>query len=126
MIAMMYLVLTALLALNISKDILVAFVLVNNSIENTVSSFGTKNEQLYADFAKAKSVDPVKVTPYWKKAEQTRAVAKNLQDYIDSLKTLIVMQTEGLEKSEADTINLENLEKKGQHRCSHKYPHREF
>lgn len=43
MIAMMYLVLTALLALNVSKEILDAFLVVNDSIEVTNEKFAQKN-----------------------------------------------------------------------------------
>ena len=39
MIGMMYLVLTALLALNVSKDILDAFIVVNKGLENTNTNF---------------------------------------------------------------------------------------
>ena len=42
MINMMYLVLTALLALNVSKEILDSFVTVNNGLENTKSSLNDK------------------------------------------------------------------------------------
>ena len=43
MIGMMYLVLTALLALNVSKDILDAFVLINTSLDNTIINYEEKN-----------------------------------------------------------------------------------
>lgn len=42
MIGMMYLVLTAMLALNVSKDILDAFIIVNDSIEETNRIFYDK------------------------------------------------------------------------------------
>ena len=42
MISMMYLVLTALLALNVSVEILKAFVIVNNGIVSTNKSFAVK------------------------------------------------------------------------------------
>ena len=45
MIAMMYLVLTAMLALNVSKDIIQAFVTVNESMEQTNNSFDKKLEK---------------------------------------------------------------------------------
>ncbi len=112
MIGMMYLVLTALLALNISKDVLEAFLLVNNSIEKTVSSFGSKNEQLYADFRLAKNVDSVKVKPYWDKALAAKILSEEMQGYLDSLKTLLVMETEGVEINIADTMQLVNVSKK--------------
>lgn len=112
MIGMMYLVLTALLALNISKDVLEAFLLVNSSIEKTVTSFGSKNEQLYADFDMAYSVDPIKTEPHWKNAQEAKQLSAEMQVYLDSLKTLLVMETEGVERSVADTINLKNVSKK--------------
>ena len=51
MIGMMYLVLTALLALNVSKDVLDAFVLVDDGMMKTVENFEEKNTLLYKDFA---------------------------------------------------------------------------
>lgn len=50
MIGMMYLVLTALLALNVSKEILDAFVIVNESIETTSVNFAGKVGSLHNDF----------------------------------------------------------------------------
>ncbi len=50
MIGMLYLVLTALLALNVSKDILDAFMVVNDSMENTNQNFSTKIAGTYAQF----------------------------------------------------------------------------
>jgi hypothetical protein len=43
MINMMYLVLTALLALNVSKEVLNSFFEVNKGIERTTSNFNIKN-----------------------------------------------------------------------------------
>ena len=43
MISMMYLVLTALLALNVSVEIINAFVIVNESMEKTNANFESKN-----------------------------------------------------------------------------------
>ena len=45
MIGMMYLVLTALLALNVSKDILYAFVVVNDGLEKTKVNFKVKSNE---------------------------------------------------------------------------------
>ena len=44
MIGMMYLVLTALLAMNVSKDILDAFIIVNDGLEKTAANFMDKIE----------------------------------------------------------------------------------
>ena len=48
MIGMMYLVLTALLALNVSKEILEAFVVMNNGLVKSNKNFETNNKTLYA------------------------------------------------------------------------------
>ena len=48
MIGMMYLVLMALLALNVSKDVLDAFVLVDEGLSKTTENFASKNEVYYS------------------------------------------------------------------------------
>ena len=53
MINMMYLVLTALLALNVSKEVLNSFFEVNRGIERTTTNFNSKNGDTYADFDNA-------------------------------------------------------------------------
>ena len=47
MIGLMYLVLLALLAMNVSKSILESFVVINHGIENTAETFVASNEVLY-------------------------------------------------------------------------------
>lgn len=112
MIGMMYLVLTALLALNVSKDILDAFVVVNNGLENTNINFTDRNDGLYAMFDLAKSVDPVKVTPNWKLAQDVKKRSASLTDYIDKLQKELIEKTEGVSHSVADTIQLASIESK--------------
>ncbi len=112
MIGMMYLVLTCLLALNVSKDILDAFVIVNKGLENTNINFTDNNETLYSMFDLAKSVDPVKVTPNWKKAQDVKKRSQELNDFIDKLQKELIAKTEGLEQSVADTIQMASIENK--------------
>ena len=56
MINMMYLLLTALLALNVSKEVLNSFFEVNKGIERTTSNFDSKNGDTYAEFDNAGSL----------------------------------------------------------------------
>ena len=49
MIGMMYLVLTAMLALNVSKEVLDAFQKINNGIVKTTQNFSSKNDDIYND-----------------------------------------------------------------------------
>ena len=53
MIAMMYLVLTALLALNVSKEVLDAFVVVNESVVRTNLTFSQKINDSYTKFERS-------------------------------------------------------------------------
>jgi gliding motility-associated protein GldM len=112
MIGMMYLVLTALLALNVSKDILDAFILVNTSLENTIVNYDEKNESLYSEFNAAKMFDPVKVTPYWNKAQQGKKYTAELIAYIKELQIKLIQETEKITKNEADTLQLKNVKGK--------------
>lgn len=59
MIGMMYLVLTALLALNVSKEILDSFIIVNDGLEKPMRIF-KENEKVYSDFEAANTKDPKK------------------------------------------------------------------
>ena len=53
MINMMYLVLTALLALNVSKEVLNSFFEVNTGVVRTTANFTSKNMETYDDFTAA-------------------------------------------------------------------------
>lgn len=97
MIGMMYLVLTALLALNVSKQILDAFVVVNETMVKTNENFSTKVESSYSKFRQQYQINPEKVGPYFEKAKQARNLSKSLIDYVDSLRSEVVARTERLE-----------------------------
>jgi gliding motility-associated protein GldM len=112
MIGMMYLVLTALLALNVSKDILDAFILVNTSLEGSVDNANSKNESLYAEFNKAKVFDAKKVTPYWKKAQEIKKASLELVNHINELKIKLIQETEKIAKEQADTLKLRDVNNK--------------
>ena len=75
MVGLMYLVLMALLAMNVSKSILKAFVLIDNGLETTNHHFVENNERTYNAFDKAKMNDEKKVGPYWDKAQLVREAA---------------------------------------------------
>lgn len=95
MIGMMYLVLTAMLALNVSKDILEAFVLVDESLTVTTENFTEKNKLIYKDFDQAYASNKNKVKPWKDKADSVRKEADDLYNLLNSLKTRIVKRVEG-------------------------------
>lgn len=96
MIGMMYLVLTALLALNVSKQILDAFVVVNESMEVTNENFSKKLDNTYSKFKIQYQLNPNKVGPYWDKAQKAHQLSRQFESYVDSLKYVVIMQTEKL------------------------------
>lgn len=96
MIGMMYLVLTALLALNVSKDILDAFVTVNGGLEKTKVNFEEKNGSLYATFDAALQENEKKVKPFHDKAQQVKSAADELIGYIDQVKANVMAATDGV------------------------------
>jgi len=110
MIAMMYLVLTALLALNVSKEILDAFTVVNDSLESTNVILNNKSEDIFNDFRSAYQLYPEKVKPYWEKAQKAREFSNELTEYIKKIKVEIIAKTDGITLEEADTINLRFVE----------------
>jgi len=113
MIAMMYLVLTALLALNVSKQILDAFVLVNESMETTNSNFSKKLDNTYQKFKIQYQLNPNKVGPYWEKAQTALILSTSMTNYIDSIRALVVQKTEGLKTfKEGKDLSLKDSHRK--------------
>lgn len=112
MISMMYLVLTAILALNVSREVLDAFIVIDKGLESTNKNFGKHNDELYAQFDLAKSVDPNKVTPNWQKAQLVKKEAKILTAFIENIKTKLVAETEGVPERVADTLQMASIDKK--------------
>ncbi len=97
MINMMYLVLTALLALNVSNEILNAFKTVNNSLNTASSMVEKKNVDIFKSFQK-KLEDPKtkeKAEIWMPKAQKAKVLSDELYAYIEALK-LELKQESGL------------------------------
>jgi gliding motility-associated protein GldM len=88
MINMMYLVLTALLALNVSAEILIAFRTVNASIGEANNIIADKNAQTYKSFEqKLKKAESAEKAAIWyPKAQQAQKISEDLFKYIEDLK----------------------------------------
>ena len=96
MINMMYLVLTALLALNVSKEVLNSFFEVNMGIERTTSNFDSKNGSTYADINNAATNNPVKYQVVKEKADGLKNAADALVDSLQQMKYNLVLATDKL------------------------------
>lgn len=104
MIGMMYLVLTALLALNVSKDAVEAFKLVDKSLTKTTENFSAKNNLIYQEFDQAASENPQKAGPWKNIAYEVKDRANELHEYVQGLKIEIIQTAEGKD-SEALTAD---------------------
>lgn len=100
MIGMMYLVYTSMLAMNVSADLLNAFVLVDSGLSQTTHNYATKNAQTYAEFTQAEMLNPGKVKPWREKAEAVHTQSQELYSFIKDLKYNLVKTSDG-EKSPA-------------------------
>jgi len=94
MINMMYLVLTALLALNVSKEILDSFVTVNNGLENTKLSLKDKMDAQYGSFEAYAKENQAKYGAAWASAQKLKSAGAELIAYIDTIKVRSIMQAE--------------------------------
>ena len=101
MIGMMYLVLTALLALNVSKDILDAFVVVNDGLQKTKTNFRGKNSEKYASFKKAYDDNIKKVGVYYNEALRVRTETEDVVAHIDKIKATLISETEQYDMNQA-------------------------
>ena len=97
MIGMMYLVLTALLALNVSKEILDAFITINKGLEKTKTTFDIKNNQQYSALQNAYKEKKEKYAKAWAAAQVVQKASKDIVLLIDKIKAKTIGESEGLD-----------------------------
>ena len=95
MIGMMYLVLTALLALNISKEVLNGFVKVENSLRTTQGTLNAKVNETSTELETKYLQNQEKVKPFYDKAQQVNASSTELISYITEMKARIMAASSG-------------------------------
>ena len=87
MINIMYLVLTAILALNVSSEILNAFKTIDDSFGKSSDVLAKRSAKLIADFdAEANSKFPEKVAAWKPRAEKVREISDAIYSQIEGLK----------------------------------------
>ncbi len=97
MIGMMYLVLTAMLALNVSKEAVEAFKKVDEGLTRTIKNYAIKNDMIYKEFDRAAAENPAKAGKYKSTALQVKERADEAFNYIQGLKIEIINTAEGPE-----------------------------
>jgi gliding motility-associated protein GldM len=101
MINMMYLVLTALLALNVSKEILKSFHLMEVSFNKASENLDGKIKGQMKGFAEQAGNDP-KLKPYYNQAVKAQKIADEFVAYIDDIKKTLVENTGGRKDAEEE------------------------
>jgi len=109
MINLMYLVLMAMLALNVSAEILNAFQNSERKHHQFKQCHYTKNNLVYQQFEKQLSIDPERVRPIKEKADQVKILCEQMNLYIDSLKKVIIRESGGLNDS-GEIKDMSNLD----------------
>ena len=109
MIGMMYLVLTAMLALNVSKEAVEAFKKVDKGLTLTVANYAIKNNMIYSEFDAAAAENPAKAGKYKTAAYQVKERADEAFNFIQDLKIEIITKTEDIDPEKPAVVGNEVL-----------------
>jgi gliding motility-associated protein GldM len=107
MINLMYVVLMAMLALNVSTEVLNGFSIVEESLNRTTASSSKENQTMYNDFAAQMRSNPAKVKAWFDKARYVKEMSDSLYDFAQQLKLDIVKEADG---ADGDINNIKNKE----------------
>ena len=107
MINLMYVLLMAMLALNVSSDVLVGFTLVDESLTKSTENAGKQNETIYSSLAASMEENPEKARIWYEKATEVKARSNSLYNLADSLKVCIAKKADG---PAGDCTNLKKRE----------------
>ena len=107
MINLMYIVLMAMLALNVSSDVLKGFTLVGESLNRTTANAMKENQTLYDNFAEQLKQNPTKVRPWYDKAMAVKEMSDSLYDFAEQLRWALAREVDG---KDGNPDNLENKE----------------
>lgn len=95
MIGMMYLVLTAMLALNVSAAILNGYTQVDDSLHATIETMQDSNAETYATFKAALDKNPEKTQEWYDKAMEVKRVSDEFFEYVQTFKDDMVLLADG-------------------------------
>jgi len=106
----MYIVLTAMLALNVSSDVLDGFTQVHQGLNRSNKNVAVRNAAIFNHIQAFANQNPDKGMPWLEKAVQVRDAADTLISLIDSLKYQIVRKADGPEGDPDNIQSRDDLE----------------
>ena len=110
MINLMYVVLMAMLALNVSNEVLNGFAIVRESLNRTTANATQENQVIYDDFEQQMASNPQKVKEWYDKAMQVREMSERLYSLAAELKMAIAHEADGKDANPDSLQNKEDLE----------------
>ena len=110
MINLMYVVLMAMLALNVSTEVLNGFSVVEESLNRTTANATQENQAIYDDFAEQLKKNPQKVKQWFDRAQLVRQMSDSLYQLAADLKLAIVQEADGKNGDVTNIRNREDLE----------------
>jgi gliding motility-associated protein GldM len=108
MIMMMYIVLTAMLAINVAAEVLEAFRVVDSSLLQTLEAVDMQNSQIYSSFEQAYAENPKKVAEWKNKADDVKLRTDEMITYVSKLKDELVEYSGSKLVNEENPINNED------------------
>ncbi len=106
----MYIVLTAMLALNVSSDVLEGFKQVEDGLELSAHNAALQNETLYQEIVTIYGTNPAKSGASYRQAMEVKMHTDSLYQLVESLKYAIVRQADGKSADVSDIRRKDDLE----------------
>ena len=101
MINLMYLVFIAMLAMNMSKEVLSAFGFMNEKLSDNNISATIKNNSILANIATKAQEQPEKYKTHYETAKKVEDLSKTLSSYLETKKTLFLSEKEDIKDYES-------------------------
>jgi gliding motility-associated protein GldM len=108
MVNLMYLVFVAMLAMNMSKEVLSAFGILNDKITESNGIAEARNQSAFDQLAQKAQDQPKQYGDKKAKVDKIRLICKDFYSYIEGLKTQF---TKDVEKKEDGSLNFEAMDK---------------
>ena len=110
MINLMYVVLMAMLALNVSSDVLNGFKLIGERLKSSTDNSSLQNKAIYNTLSDAMKQNPEKTREWYEKAQAVKLISDSLYDYAEELKKKIAVEADGKMANIYNIRNKENTE----------------
>ena len=111
MIGIMYLVLMAMLAINVSDTILNAFSTINNSLKTSTANINTSLNQSVSAFEQTKlKENPERARPIMDKIKEAQKISADLDTYIESVKKEMIDAAGGINPENGEIANRDDLD----------------